>query len=342
MSVGAVFNPCNDMDSIETVIETTDGLVVSGRRTMRACKQRGLNCPRIIVHCDRGEAQRLRSAMLNKSLTRKRLILWLKNRPKVHVKTERQAETVKKQLKELGSDAPSKEMLRHHLTRAVREVRRARIPTQPPLKGHIQIEHCDLRQLALAPKSVDLFLLDPPYSEVDLYVEAAQIAAEALKDGRLFVCYCGTEHLDEVIVRMHGILSYVHKIVLLNDNCSQPDFQSGFFHGHMDLLVYSKGKPTWYRSGRADRNGRYFRDVIVRGKKDKSLHPWQQPVDEAVKVIEGFTQPGELVVDLFGGSFTTAVACKMTGRHFKGCDNDKSCVNLGRKRISDVSFCTHR
>lgn len=66
----------------------------------------------------------------------------------------------------------------------------------------------------------------------------------------------------------------------------------------------------------------------------------RQPVEEAVKVIEAFTQPGELVVDLFGGSFTTAVACQMTGRNFKGCDIDESCVNLGRKRISDLTPST--
>lgn len=325
---------------MEAVIETMDGLVLSGRRAIRACKRLGLNCPRIIVQCDLRETQRLRSQMLRNSISYKRLILWLNDRCKVHVKTERQANTVKKHLKELGADAPQREMLPHNLARFMRDIRRTRIPPQPALKGRIQIEHCDCRKLTLKPKSSALFLLDPPWALVPLYIEAAKIAARALKDGHLFICYCGTSHFEEVMLGLNGILTYVHKIVLLNDNCSQPDFQSGFFHGHMDLLVYSKGTPTWYRSGRAERDGRYFQDVIYRATKEKSFHPWQQPVEEAVKVIEGFTQSGDMVIDLFGGSFTTAVACQMTGRNFKGCDIDESCVNLGRKRISDLKLST--
>lgn len=119
---------------METVIETVDGVVLSGRRVIRACKRLGLNCPRTIVHCDHQEAIRLRSQMLCKSISYKRLLLWLSTRCKVHVATDGQANTVKKHLKELGATAPQREMLPHHLARLIRDVRRTRTPSEPDLE----------------------------------------------------------------------------------------------------------------------------------------------------------------------------------------------------------------
>ena len=51
---------------------------------------------------------------------------------------------------------------------------------------------------------------------------------------------------------------------------------------------------------------------------DKSLnekiHPNQKPVELHMKILEDFTKPGDIVLDCFGGSGTTLIACEMTGR----------------------------
>jgi 16S rRNA G966 N2-methylase RsmD len=340
MSVGAAFSDhdigkVEEMANIETVIETTDGLIISGRRTIRACKRLGVNCPRIIVHCDRGEGQRLRSKLLSKSLSFKRLLVWLKDRPQVHVKTERQAEKVKKQLKELGNDAPCRDMVPLHLTGAVRDVRRARIPPQPPLRGNIEIAHCDFRKLTLDPSSVDIFFIDPPWKEVALYFEAAQLALKALKPGGFFLAYCGCEQINQ-LMRLDEILQWHSIITLINDNQGKPFFQRGLFVGGCFVLVFSNGDAWWNSHGRAEKDQPYFRNFIQRGKREKDLHPWQQPLPEAIEIIKAFCPPGGLVVDCFCGSGTSAVAAHLTGMHYKGCDIDKGCVNLARKRITEL------
>lgn len=44
------------------------------------------------------------------------------------------------------------------------------------------------------------------------------------------------------------------------------------------------------------------------------LHPTQKPVELHMKILEDFTKPGDIILDCFGGSGTTLIACEMTGR----------------------------
>ena len=43
------------------------------------------------------------------------------------------------------------------------------------------------------------------------------------------------------------------------------------------------------------------------------LHPTQKPVELHMKILEDFSQPGDVILDCFGGSGTTLIACEMTG-----------------------------
>lgn len=45
-----------------------------------------------------------------------------------------------------------------------------------------------------------------------------------------------------------------------------------------------------------------------------TLHPTQKPVELAVRAIENSSQPGEIVLDFFGGSGSTLLAAELTGR----------------------------
>lgn len=324
---------------MEAVIESMDGVVISGRKAMRTCKRLGLACPRTIVQCDRHEAQRLRSKLVRKSLSLKKLLLWLKNRPQVHVKNDGQARAVKNHLRELGADAPQRAMLPHNLNRTVREVRRTRTPPQPPLKGHVQIEHCDFRKLKLEPASVDLIFTDPLYGKkyLPLYSDLAGFAAQFLKPDGILMAYVPQVYFNQVIRRLDEHLGFLWPCVLVNDECSLPNFHRGFFTGHRPVLVYTTAKSNRLRKVAIQKSSDYVRDTFKRSRKEKSLHAYQQPVDEAMYFIGKLTQPGDLIVDCFGGSFTTAEAVyRLGGRRFLGCDIDEKCVAMGRKRLAKV------
>ena len=47
---------------------------------------------------------------------------------------------------------------------------------------------------------------------------------------------------------------------------------------------------------------------------NNKIHPNQKPVELHMKILEDFTKPDDLILDCFGGSGTTLIACEMTGR----------------------------
>lgn len=59
------------------------------------------------------------------------------------------------------------------------------------------------------------------------------------------------------------------------------------------------------------------------GKEVPKIHPTQKPVKVLKKLIETFTDPGDVVIDPCFGSGTTARAALETGRHFYGFEINK-------------------
>lgn len=62
-------------------------------------------------------------------------------------------------------------------------------------------------------------------------------------------------------------------------------------------------------------------------------HPAPFPVELPQRVIELYTYPGDLVLDPFMGSGSTAVASVRTGRHYLGYDTDRAYVDAATARV---------
>jgi site-specific DNA-methyltransferase (adenine-specific) len=104
------------------------------------------------------------------------------------------------------------------------------------------------------------------------------------------------------------------------------------------LLVFSRDNAI---SRRFD-NGNFDRGTlsnlwnIKRGKKVHKSHGATFPLALANKVIENFSQVGDVVIDPFMGTGTTGVACKQTGREFIGIELDKDYFEIASNRIQGV------
>lgn len=61
-------------------------------------------------------------------------------------------------------------------------------------------------------------------------------------------------------------------------------------------------------------------------------HPTQKDVGLFNQIITKHSKPGDLVLDPFLGSGTTAVASKQTGRNFRGCDMNPKYVKIAKRR----------
>jgi site-specific DNA-methyltransferase (adenine-specific)/adenine-specific DNA-methyltransferase len=63
-------------------------------------------------------------------------------------------------------------------------------------------------------------------------------------------------------------------------------------------------------------------------------YPTQKPVELLERIVRASTNPGDLVLDCFSGSGTTAVAAINSGRRFVGGDINLGAVNLTVQRVS--------
>ncbi len=74
--------------------------------------------------------------------------------------------------------------------------------------------------------------------------------------------------------------------------------------------------------------GRRFRD-------EKVDHPTQKPLSISRRIVEHFSDPGDVVVVPFAGSGSECLAAVMTGRHYFGIDLNPKYVSLAERRIQE-------
>lgn len=66
------------------------------------------------------------------------------------------------------------------------------------------------------------------------------------------------------------------------------------------------------------------------------FHPTQKPVGLMVKQLELYTKPGDLVLDPYSGSGTTAIACHITGRRFICIESSRFYCEKSVERLNKV------
>ena len=96
------------------------------------------------------------------------------------------------------------------------------------------------------------------------------------------------------------------------------------------LLGIKKSKPTF--NSKYD-NGIYYHPL--QGGKQR-FHPTQKSLPLFEELIKKHSNPGDLVLDCFAGSATTAVAALNTGRSFVGCEREEEYYTKSVKRIAQV------
>ena len=259
--------------------------------------------------------------------------------PSIFVRSARDESRARAALVALGDEAPGTDLRRSEEKARLAALARRRAEEAPEaIEGPgWEIRAGDFRDMLadLPDQSVDAIVCDPPYNTpgVPLYTDLSAFAARVLKPGRLCVAYCGKVSLPEQLDRLGEHLEYVWTGAI---------FLPGRHTIFRRRMIFGRWRPVAFFS-----NGPYVvRTTIVdalwapgRGEKRPDDHPWQQAVGPFERLLEMVSKPGELIVDPFVGSGTTALACLATGRRFIGADADAGAVSLALERLSNVIRC---
>jgi DNA modification methylase len=113
------------------------------------------------------------------------------------------------------------------------------------------------------------------------------------------------------------------------------------FNDH--LLRYPSARHTEYQDLRANPKGRLpddvwgeFPRVCGTFRERAGFHGCQMPEALLMRIVMASSNPGDVVLDPFVGSGTTAAAAKRLGRKYVGIDLSEEYAALTRKRLADI------
>lgn len=98
------------------------------------------------------------------------------------------------------------------------------------------------------------------------------------------------------------------------------------------LIDYRKDTPTPYKTSKVPGNTWYFPRVRYR-MPEYEEHPSQKPEALLERIIRASSNVGDLVLDPFGGTFTTCAVAQRLGRRSIGIEMQPNFVKIGLRRL---------
>jgi site-specific DNA-methyltransferase (adenine-specific) len=196
----------------------------------------------------------------------------------------------------------------------------------------------------LPDKSIDLVVTDPPYGDNTSYgkyhrtitgnehplVALAGMAEcyRLLKANTSAYMFCGSRHLGFLQSFFQSYTSYAIRDVIIWDKKLRGGGY-GFRRQYECILVLEKGKAR-YHNPNLTNILRYRRAQAVR-------HPHEKPVALIETLIRQSSDEGDIVLDPFLGTGTTALATLELNRHYIGIEFDPGYCRIAKARLQQVS-----
>ena len=171
-------------------------------------------------------------------------------------------------------------------------------------------------------------------------------------NGSIYVC--GTFHnIGEIIIVLKRLGFLIKNIITWQKTNAMPNMTKRVFTHSSEFVVWAvKGKKWIFNyddlkklnpERQKDGSEKQMRDVwslpLVQGKeriKDrtgKAAHPTQKPEALLERIITASSNKGDLILDPFMGSGTTAYVAKKLKRNFIGIEKENKYIKIIKKRI---------
>ena len=187
--------------------------------------------------------------------------------------------------------------------------------------------------------SVDLVVTDPPYlvryrardvrriandDNADWLAPAFAEVSRVLKRDRFCISFYGWGHTDRFLAawRAAGLRPVGH-FVFAKSYYSEARFVR---YRHECAYLLAKGEPPPPSIA--------LPDVLDWCYSGDALHPTQKPLLSMLPLVLTYSRQGDLVLDPFAGSGTTALAAKLLNRRYLGIELDPRYARLARERLA--------
>lgn len=125
----------------------------------------------------------------------------------------------------------------------------------------------------------------------------------------------------------------VREVIVWNRSCTPTIDKSYFFPIHEYIYWITKGNKTKVKFDRNKVPLHYRKSILTIHRETDNEHPAPFPLELPSIFIEACTDVGDIILDPFMGSGTTALAAKLLGRNFIGCELNQRFINLAYNRL---------
>lgn len=212
--------------------------------------------------------------------------------------------------------------------------------------------HEDIAKLMQEEKA-DLYLVDPPYNVALTGSNGLTIQNDNMEDGKFREFLNGAFACASSVLKPGGSFYIFHSDsessnfrLAARDNDLEVHetlywIKNSFVLGRFDYHYQSESclygwKPgashNWY-SDRCQCNLLNFDKP-----KCNDVHPSMKPVEMLVYLIQNSSRRGEIVLDNFGGSGSTLIACEQTGRKCRMVELDEKYCDVIRRRWAEFKY----
>jgi DNA modification methylase len=167
-----------------------------------------------------------------------------------------------------------------------------------------------------------------------MYAGALPIAYMASKDGAALYLWFADRFAKDVLIALDECNFQVRTWIIWNKNLAQFGAIGAQYKTKHEPCIYAfkKGKaPFW----NGPNNEVTVWDVKRHSKNE--FHPTQKPVELPVRAMENSSKGGDTVLDLFGGSGSTLIACEKINRHARLMELDPKYCDVIVKRWEDFT-----
>ena len=174
-----------------------------------------------------------------------------------------------------------------------------------------------------------------------------------LKDGGSIYISCTYHNISEVMITLKQLNFKINNVITWQKTNAMPNMTRRVFTHSTEFIVWGvKGKKWTFNyedlkrinpDKQKDGSLKQMRDVWLfplvqgrerlRGRNNRALHPSQKPEEMLKRIILASSKKGDLVLDPFLGSGTTALVAKKLGRNWIGIENNQSYVIAAKERI---------
>jgi DNA modification methylase len=187
-------------------------------------------------------------------------------------------------------------------------------------------------------QKADMVFTDPPYG-ISIVGDNGKVGAENLAKNRVYSKVIADDTTETAEKAYKVLKNYSSKLIIWGGNyfINFLDFSDGWIiwdkRGDINSNNFADGEMAWCSFHTPVRIYKQIWNGMIReGEHENRVHPTQKPVKMLGEILKDFTKDGEIVLDVFGGSGSTLIACEQLDRKCYMMELDPHYCDVIRRR----------